>query len=706
MTTLSIRVARVGCAATLCTLTGLGFGPVFGGFPGPGPFVRAALVATAVGLVVGLAAVRWPRVSALAFATGGAVLVLAGCAAVAWPGGEPLRGPWQLLSGALPADAEGPVLFSVAVFLGWAAVASCLLAAQSRSPLPALFPPLICLIAGRALGGSAAALPGWYPIAALVLVAALLAARSRVTIPGVVGVLALTGVVAALAAEAPGAGWREPVDARNLFDPPLAPLANDNPFQRYLAYRNGTIPLELAVRTSADVERLRLVTLTDFDGETWRPAAGYRRAGTTLPGAPAGTPATDLVSQRVDIRAGTLGWLPTAGRPTRINVPGLGVDEQTGDLAIPQDRDAPKSYEASSRVLRPRPEELTAAPPANHAGPATYRLPRATQLFLNTVIRDASPGTGQLLALWRQFARSGQFAYDESPDAPGGHGLHAIERMFTGPEPRRGTSEQYASAYAVLARALGYDARVVLGFRRPGNTTTDFTLTGRDVAAWAEVRFVGLGWVELDPSPLTNPIGTRPNRPAQPAHNPANDPVGQASDDQQAQPPDPPAASVADAAGPHSPSPPVVAIATLILGTMLLLMLAIPVVKAARRRRRRRAPATRAAIIGAWRESLDRLRELGLPTKPTQTTTDIVTLAAIHPRTGAVQAPLRYLSTLVDQARYAPDHPEPTLSTAAWSASDAVHTTLHKTQPLGRRLAMLFNARSLTASRIRSDGTR
>src|SRR5262249_25423226 len=149
---------------------------------------------------------------------------------------------------------------------------------------------------------------------------------------------------------------------------------------------------------------------------------------------------------------GTLGWLPAAGRATHISVAGLGVDEATGDLAVPEGREPPTSYEATSRVLRPRPDELNAAQPVARPEPETYRLPRATQLFLNTVTGDATPGTGQLLALWHQFTRSGQFAYDESADAPGGHSLYSIEQMLTGPEPRRGTSEQYASAFAVLAR--------------------------------------------------------------------------------------------------------------------------------------------------------------------------------------------------------------------------------------------------------------
>ncbi len=53
-----------------------------------------------------------------------------------------------------------------------------------------------------------------------------------------------------------------------------------------------------------------------------------------------------------------------------------------------------------------------------------------------------------------------------------------------------------------------------MGFR-PEYQGDAFTVTGRDVDAWVEVRFAGLGWVTIDPSPRANPIGTRPDQPRQ-----------------------------------------------------------------------------------------------------------------------------------------------------------------------------------------------
>jgi transglutaminase-like putative cysteine protease len=72
---------------------------------------------------------------------------------------------------------------------------------------------------------------------------------------------------------------------------------------------------------------------------------------------------------------------------------------------------------------------------------------------------------------------------------------------------KRGYCEQYAGAMAVLVRAVGVPARVVLGYT-PGRADADGengrtrTVTTDDAHAWVEVWFSGLGWVTFDPTPL------------------------------------------------------------------------------------------------------------------------------------------------------------------------------------------------------------
>ena len=63
-----------------------------------------------------------------------------------------------------------------------------------------------------------------------------------------------------------------------------------------------------------------------------------------------------------------------------------------------------------------------------------------------------------------------------------------------------GTAEQFASAFAVLARAVGLPTRVVVGFRPvPPGPDGVAVVRGGDATAWPEVYFSGWGWVPFDP---------------------------------------------------------------------------------------------------------------------------------------------------------------------------------------------------------------
>jgi hypothetical protein len=69
---------------------------------------------------------------------------------------------------------------------------------------------------------------------------------------------------------------------------------------------------------------------------------------------------------------------------------------------------------------------------------------------------------------------------------------------------KAGYCEQYAGAMAVMVRAAGVPARVVLGYT-PGTVQPDGSrlITTDDAHAWVEVYFDGLGWVPFDPTPIS-----------------------------------------------------------------------------------------------------------------------------------------------------------------------------------------------------------
>jgi transglutaminase-like putative cysteine protease len=393
------------------------------------------------------------------------------------------------------------------------------------------------------------------------------------------------------------------------------------------------------------------------------------------------------------VEAGALDWIVTAGRATgiRAGTSTLGLDEATGDLAVPEGGPAPTDYTADSVVSDVDPATVLAADPAPVPAGQRPDLPPALAAFVDRAVRGQPAGADRLLALRAAFT-GGQFRHDQAVQAPGGHGYFHLQRLLT---DRRGTSEQYAGAFAVMARHLGYDARVVMGLRPRYEPDGRFTATGRDIDAWVEVNFAGLGWLPIDPTPRDHPIGTRPDAPPPaPGDNPGDALAGA---DQTPAAPDPGQSDMdglASAAADTGASPlgPVLVAA----GAILLLLLAVtPVARAVQRSRRRRAPG-RAGTAAAWRDSIDRLRVRGVPVGGAATTGDVVHLVATHPLPPAVVGRFRTLGDLSDQAAYAPGDPPDQLRTTAWRLADDIARDLRA----GTRLKYWLDPRPLIAGRM------
>ncbi|MGH3907657.1 MAG: transglutaminaseTgpA domain-containing protein, partial [Pseudonocardiaceae bacterium] len=488
---------RLLLGGALVALAGLSFDPVFGsaGFPGPPILLLAVLVPAGVAIAWGwVTSVVTARPGGLASAAG-VVAVLAAVAVVTRPGRQVASGPLRLLTSALPIEATGPELAAVSAFTGLAALVAVWLALVGDAVLAPVLPALICLVGGLALGAGVGSLPGWYPMVFLVLVVVLLVG-GRLNGPALsgsgrgvhVGLLVGAGVITLLAAAVvplqgtavPGAG-RDPSDVRDLIDLPVQPKARINPFAQYVALREGTLPLEIT-GTSGPFDRLRMVTLTEFDGRSWSVHADYRRAGRRLPPLPTSVTAAPVRTVTMDVKVrypDTLGWLPSPGRAQQVSVGGLGVDEQTGDVVIPDTRSTPDRYRIVGAEAMPTSQALRADEPAPSSAPRAVDLPPDVLGFVGAATAGVPAGFPRFSALYSKLSDP-PFAADTSAEAPGGHGLFAISALL---REHRGTSEQYASAFALMCRSLGWDARVVLGFR-PSFEGTELTVRGEDVHAW------------------------------------------------------------------------------------------------------------------------------------------------------------------------------------------------------------------------------
>src|SRR5262249_37261527 len=122
----------------------------------------------------------------------------------------------------------------------------------------------------------------------------------------------------------------------------------------------------------------------------------------------------------------------------------------------------------------------------------------------DSVAAEAQHATAGASFPFQQATRLERYLPDTEKNDPSsatpGHTYGHLE-YFLGAS-HRGTTEQFATAFAVMARSLGLPARVVVGFG-PGQSTLDgaWAVRGRDALVWPEVDFAGLGWVPFYPTP-------------------------------------------------------------------------------------------------------------------------------------------------------------------------------------------------------------
>jgi hypothetical protein len=497
--------------------------------------------------------------------------------------------------------------------------------------------------------------PGRRPVAAAVALVAL-------------GALAGVGLAGARLAAGP------PAAAADLVPQPVTPRETSSPLSLFPALRTGRVALELTVHSGQSPARLRYATLTDFDGTYWTGHTRYRRAGTQLPAGPPVTPARAAEDRVHVVTAGRLGWLVSQGRPEHVSVPGLGVDQLTGDVAFPVDRPVPGDYTVRSELPAYTVDDLdgaATAQPANADGALAIPADLATEAQR---IAGARYGYQALAALAGHFATDGGFSVESGPRAPAGHGVFQIRQLL---RDKVGTAEQYASAFAVLARTLGYDTRVAVGFRtrRAGD---GLTVSGKDVDAWPEVRFETLGWVEFAPTP-TRAAGTlpAPQPSAQPSSTPSAGGAGTPASDSTVD------GATGGAGRPVAvPVPRLVALLGGAIVAALLVLLAIPPLRRGRRRRRHN-PTRRAAA--AWRDALETLRRARVPVAPADTSGQVAALATgrLGPACGELVA---QLAAAHDRVAYAPHRVTLAQADGLWLFADGLRRAVRRQQPLWRRL--------------------
>ncbi len=311
---------------------------------------------------------------------------------------------------------------------------------------------------------------------------------------------------------------------------PAGNLPGNGPGDGTIAVLNPILSLRDDLRANDDItvleyetddpspDPLRLVTVDSFDGETWEPTYGDidrdQRASGSFPAAPGLSPAAGALAASTQVRIEGLrqGWLPTPYPPTRIDIIGDWLYDETTLNVVGDDVQTTEGlrYSVQHLQVEPDPEVLAAAGPAPADIVARWTaLPDGTPETIGTTALDvAGEGTDleQATRLQSWFRGGGGFSY--SLDAPAANGSSAVADFL---DRRSGYCVHFASAMALMARSLGIPARVAVGWL-PGEQIEPerFRVSQQDAHAWPELYFQGAGWLRFEPTPATR-AGTVPS---------------------------------------------------------------------------------------------------------------------------------------------------------------------------------------------------
>lgn len=125
-------------------------------------------------------------------------------------------------------------------------------------------------------------------------------------------------------------------------------------------------------------------------------------------------------------------------------------------------------------------------------------LPERVSSLTEEIVKDAVTPYGKALLI-EDYLRN--LDYDASYQAVP-HDADTVDHFLY--DSRRGHSDYFASAMAMMLRTQGIPTRLVLGFG-PGVTNPDkqgFIVRDVDNHSWPEVYFSGIGWVPFEPTPI------------------------------------------------------------------------------------------------------------------------------------------------------------------------------------------------------------
>ena len=507
---------------------------------------------------------------------------------------------------------------------------------------------------------------------------------------------------------------------RDEIQPPFDPLDYPSPLSGFRHYtKQATDDVLFTVQGLKAGETIRLATLDTFTGKLWNvtgpessanASGSFELVGRTLPQPALITPVerdnvTFTIQDYNDV------WIPSIGYPTALTFTGgiaknetdsLRYNASTGTGVLTDGLRKGDTYTLDAEEQKVIPvDELADAKVAPIDLPAIDGLPDIVTVRAGEYAGAATTPTAQLEAIRLALVNKGFLSHGRASDSVpsrAGHGADRINELFERKQ-MVGDQEQYTSAYALMARSLGYPARVVMGFApRIVDGQASTPVTGNDVTAWVEVAFAGVGWVAFNPTPHQTDV------PQDQVPKPQSEPQPQVRQPPRADNQEKDLLSPVELDKTDKKDRAtdfllpgwvwIVGLSILIPAVIFFTpLLIIGRIKARRARKRRTRGAGYDRVAGAWEELTDRYSELGyvVPSKLTR-------ISVADRLESQVQAPeplrLRRLAVSTDEAVFSGQDVDEARSEVVWTEAMAAVDVAQTALGRGRRLLSRFRVRS------------
>ena len=462
---------------------------------------------------------------------------------------------------------------------------------------------------------------------------------------------------------------------RDEIEPPFDPLQYPSPLSGFRHYtKQVTDEVLFTVNGLKPGDTIRLATLDSFTGKLWNVtgpetsangSGSFNLVGRELPKQRFITPEVrENVNFTMESYADV--WIPSIGYPTDLVFTGgaavsagdsLRYNDATGTAVLTTGLRAGDSYTIDATVQQVIPvADLAEVQVAAVELPPVNASPDIVTSKAQEYVGSVTTPIAQLEAIRLGLTGSGFLSHGRASDSVAsraGHGADRVTDLFERSQ-MVGDQEQYASAFALMARSFGYPARVVMGFAPDVVDGQRVEVTGDDVTAWVEVAFDDVGWVAFSPTPDETdiPQDQTPKPQSEPQPQVRQPPRADSEDEDLLTPVELEETDKADDGFAFILPGWVYALALSILipaSLIFIPMLIVGMIKARRASRRRLAAAGHDRVAGAWQELVDQCSELGYDV-PAKVTRLRVAERLETQLEGERTVPLRSLATRTDEA--------------------------------------------------------